>query len=64
MWDFIQNNWVPLLWGLIALVELIVRLTPSERDNSIFNIIKRIIDLLIPNNKKIPKEELKPRETH
>lgn len=64
MWDFIKDNWMPLLWGLIALIEIIVRLTPSERDNSIFNIVKRILDLLIPNSKKIPKEELKPKETH
>lgn len=57
MWDFIKDNWIQLFWGLIAFVELIVRLTPSEKDNSILNKIKRVLDILIPNSKKKPKED-------
>jgi hypothetical protein len=38
-----------LLWALIPLLEVVVRLTPTERDNSIFNFLKRLLDTLIPN---------------
>ena len=64
MLDFLIKNWIPLFWGLIAFIEIIVRLTPSQRDNSIFNIIKRILDLIIPNIKKKSIKDTEPLNTH
>lgn len=49
---FFTEHWVALLVGLLAFIEVIVRCTPTEKDNTIFAIIKRIIDLFIPNRKK------------
>ena len=52
MLQFIQEHWVVLLLALLAFIEVIVRLTPTEKDNTIFAIVKRIINLFIPNRKK------------
>ncbi len=51
MIDFISEHWIVLLAALIGLGEVIVRLTPSKKDNSILTLIKVIIDALIPNFK-------------
>jgi hypothetical protein len=48
---FLIAHWKSLLVGLMGFIELIVRLTPSDRDNSIFNFIKTILDALIPNRR-------------
>lgn len=49
-------GWKELVLALFALLEVGVRLTPSERDNSIVNKIVTfgayIIDFLIPNRAK------------
>lgn len=52
MFEFIKQNWVTLLLALIAFLEAIVILTPTEKDNIILSIIKRIIYIFIPNRKK------------
>lgn len=52
MFQFIQEHWVALLLALLAFIEVIVRLTPTEKDNRIFTIVKNIIDFFIPNRKK------------
>ena len=49
MIEFISENWIVLLASLIGVVEVIVRLTPSDKDNSILNLIKRLIDAIVPN---------------
>ena len=49
---FIRDNWIVLLLGFLAFVEVIIRLTPTETDNSIFNILKRLLDAWFPNVKK------------
>jgi hypothetical protein len=46
---FLQDNWLALLFGFLGFVEVIIRLTPTETDNSIFNIIKRLLDAWFPN---------------
>ena len=48
-WDIIKDNWGALLMAFLALLEIIIRATPSVSDNSIFNLIKKILDALIPN---------------
>ena len=49
MIEFLKENWMPLVGALIAFAEVIVRLTPSEKDNSV---LKKILDILfffVPN---------------
>ncbi len=48
---FLLANWKSLLSLLLLFVEGILRLTPSEKDNSIFNIIKIILDAVLPNRR-------------
>jgi hypothetical protein len=49
--DWLKDNWVVLLFAFLGFVEAVIRLTPTEVDNSIFNILKRLIDAWFPNHK-------------
>lgn len=49
------ENWaelVAILSGLIAVAEIVVNLTPSEKDNSVLLKIKNALSAVIPNFKK------------
>jgi len=50
--NFFTNNWGALLMGLLGFADLVIRLTPSVKDNSIFNFLSSIINAIIPNLKK------------
>ena len=50
--NFFLNNWGALLMGLLGFSDLIARLTPSAKDNSIINFISSVINAVIPNLKK------------
>tara|TARA_B110000211_G_scaffold144565_1_gene164974 strand:+ start:470 stop:664 length:195 start_codon:yes stop_codon:yes gene_type:complete len=41
-----------IVWSLIAIFEIVVRMTPSEKDNSILNKIVWVISKIIPNKTK------------
>lgn len=45
-------DWTTLIWSLIAIFEVIVRLTPTEKDNSLLNKVIWFIDKIIPNKIK------------
>lgn len=45
------NQWAGIVAGIFAVAETIVRLTPTEKDNSILNAIKSFVDKIIPNLK-------------
>ena len=53
--NWIIENWmdvIAIVTGLIAVAEVIVRLTPTEKDNSILLKIKNILNAVIPNKSK------------
>ncbi len=50
--EFFKDNWVPLLLGLIGLAEVVTRLTPTKKDDSILEWVKKLLDVFLPNNKK------------
>ena len=50
--NFFTNNWGALLMGLLGFADLVARLTPSVKDNSILNFISTILNAIIPNLKK------------
>lgn len=52
MLQAIQENWAEILVIGLPLLELIVRLTPTKVDNSIFNLVKVVADYYVKNNKK------------
>lgn len=52
MIELLKSNWIELLTALMGLIAVIVRLTPTEKDNDIFNFVKKILDFILPNFKK------------
>lgn len=48
---WLQAHWGAVLFVALGIFEIIVRVTPSERDNSIFNFLKSLLDKLLPNAK-------------
>jgi|TARA_Y100000401_G_C8312173_1_gene220398 hypothetical protein len=45
-------EWTEILIAILGIAEIIVRLTPTEKDNSILNKIMWVVDKLIPNKIK------------
>ena len=52
MLEILKANWYVIIVAIIAFAEVIVRLTPTSKDDSIVNWIKRVIDVLVPNKTK------------
>jgi hypothetical protein len=50
--EFVQNNWLELLVGLMAFAKVVTNLTPSDKDNKIFGWLDTVIDAFVPNYKK------------
>ena len=45
-------EWKEILLAILAIAEIIVRLTPTEKDNSILNKIMWVVNKLIPHKIK------------
>lgn len=54
---FIQENWGELAIALLALIKVIVNLTPTERDNVVFGYFDVLINLIIADRKKTPNNK-------
>lgn len=55
IWEFFQKNGaagLSIFLSLLGLVEIIVRFTPSKRDDAAFAWLRKFIDAIIPNLKK------------
>lgn len=52
MQNFITQNWLELLIGLMAFIKIITNLTPTEKDNKVFSWLDDIFNVIIPNYKK------------
>ena len=50
--NFFSDNWGALLMGILGFIDLVARLTPSEKDNSIVNFLLTLFNAIIPNFKK------------
>ena len=48
--EFLLGNWAELLLALLALIKVIVRLTPGVKDDAIFNYVDKLIDAIVPEN--------------
>ena len=51
MKEFLIENWYSILIGLVPVVWIVVRLTPTEKDDKIWGFIAKMINM-IPDNKK------------
>lgn len=49
--DFITDNWGKLMLAIFAFADVVVRLTPSVKDNSILNWAVNLFGLIFPNKK-------------
>lgn len=49
---FLSRNWGALSLGFMGFLDLVARLTPSEKDNSVINFLHSVINALVPNLKK------------
>jgi len=52
---FIMNNLAELLIGVMALIKLVVNLTPTEKDNQVFGYVDSLLNMIIADRIK-PKE--------
>ncbi|MBK5245484.1 MAG: hypothetical protein JJE18_10855 [Eubacteriaceae bacterium] len=50
--NFFSDNWGALLLGLLGFFDLVARLTPTEKDNSVVNFLMTLFNAIIPNLKK------------
>jgi len=50
--DFLMANGAELLIAILAVVKIIVKLTPSIKDNKVFGYIDDLIGFFIKNNGK------------
>ena len=50
--NFLTDNWGVLLLGMLGFFDLVARLTPTEKDNSIVNFLLTVFNAIIPNFRK------------
>ena len=50
--NFFSDNWGALVIGLLGFFDVVARLTPTEKDNSIVNFLMTLFNAIIPNFKK------------
>lgn len=49
---FISANWGKLFLGLLSFYEMVARMTPTEKDNTIVTFLTKLLNAVIPNRKK------------
>lgn len=52
--EWVINNWAEILAILVALVpllDIVVRLTPTKKDDTLLGYVKKILDTFFPNKK-------------
>jgi len=50
--DFILDNLGDLVIGVLALIKVVVNLTPTEKDNQVFGYIDSLVNMIITDRKK------------
>ena len=53
---FIVNNLAELIIGVMAFIKLVVNLTPTEKDNQVFGYVDSLLNMIISDRIKTPKE--------
>ena len=56
MFEFLTDNWGELTLAALALVKVVVNLTPTEKDNQVFAYLDSLVNMII-EDKKTPKTE-------
>lgn len=50
--DFLSAHWGILSLSLLSFLEVVTRLTPSQKDNTILAFLSNVLNAIIPNLKK------------
>jgi len=50
--DFILDNLAELVIGVLALIKVVVNLTPTEKDNQVFGYVDSLVNMIITDRKK------------
>lgn len=50
--DFILDNLAELVIGVLALIKVVVNLTPTDKDNQVFGYIDSLVNMVIADRKK------------
>lgn len=50
--NFLTRNWGALFLGLLSFYDVVARLTPTKKDNSIVSFLTMLYNAIVPNLKK------------
>ena len=50
-WEWVKINWSLALFSLLGIIEIIVSLTPTEKDNAWFKWLRDFLQGILPNRK-------------
>lgn len=50
--EFILDNLAELVIGVLALIKVVVNLTPTEKDNQVFGYVDSLVNMIITDRKK------------
>jgi hypothetical protein len=53
---FIMNNLAELIIGVMSFIKLVVNLTPTEKDNQVFGYVDSLLNMIISDRIKTPKD--------
>jgi hypothetical protein len=53
-WEILLENWAELLLAGLALTKVVVRLTPSIKDDAVFGWLDKLVETIVPNITKKP----------
>jgi hypothetical protein len=48
-WDLLAGYWAELLLGTMAVIKILVRITPTLKDDKVFGWLDKLIEMLLPN---------------
>lgn len=49
LWGLLSGYWAELLLSIMALIKIIVRITPTIKDDHVFGWLDKLIEYIIPN---------------
>lgn len=50
--EFVMENLTEIVYAVLTVAWVVVRITPTKKDNDILTVIQKIVDYIIPNRKK------------
>ena len=48
-WELIGGYWAELLLGIMAVIKILVRITPTLKDDAVFGWLDKLIEMIVPN---------------